>query len=172
LIRQLSIPILCLIFSIGANASDDAPTVLPPPTGAKDIRHVSFNDGHAVQMDFKLYPRFPDNPALDHFQRSLDDSWRSCEWGGKWDHFLQGQGDSEVTMHQWMHAWINESRRRVIVLVSRYRSVGPCIGGMPNNDEQLVSIVEYIDVEPSESAAIQQASCAARDGSTTSAARK
>jgi hypothetical protein len=159
-----ALTVLLLVFSFDAHAVDDTPTQLMPPQGAKDIRNVTFNDRHAVQMNFKLYPKFPENPALDHYLKQFDGDWSSCSWGGKWDHFIDGRQKPEVTIHQWMHIWVNEKKRRAVVLVSQYKSEGVCPADRPNNDEQLVSIIEYIDIDPSEMVTTLKASCEARTG--------
>jgi hypothetical protein len=143
-----------------ALAGEEQATSLPTPASAVDVRHQSFNDGHASQTDFKLTAKFPANPALTHYAATLDKSWASCAWMEDWNHFLDGTKNPAVTIHQTGHIWLKSQAKRFIMLSVRYISSDKSAVERPETDEQHVVIVEYMDVDTIEVANHLGLSCA------------
>jgi hypothetical protein len=147
--RHILFAVTFACFSLTLAAEEQA-TSLPPPSSAVDVRHHTFNDGHAFQTNFKLAAKFPANPALTHYAATLDKSWSSCAWMGDWNHFLDGTKNPAVMIHQTGYVWLKPQAKRFIMLSVRYISSDKCAVERPENEEQHVVIVEYVDVDTSE----------------------
>lgn len=145
--------IALLILSLACSSqcgADEQATSLPTPSGAVEIQHYTFNDGHASQTNFKLIAKFPGNPALEHYAASLDGSWTSCAWMDSWNHFLDRAKRPAVTVHQTGHVWLRPQSRRMIMLSVRNTSSDKCAADRPETDEQQVVLVEYSDADANE----------------------
>jgi hypothetical protein len=133
-----------------AHAAETQTASIPVPSGAIDVTHRTFNGGHAFQTDFKLTAKFPANPALTHYSKLLDGSWKKCTWIKGWSHYLDGTRDPAVMIHEAGDIWLKPEAKRYIMLSVRYVSSDTCAGDRPENDQQKVVLVEYADVNTSD----------------------
>ena len=109
-----------IVVSLAVSAVDFSPTALATPNAAMDVKSFTFLDGKAHQTNFKLNAKFPSNPSLTHYSTAIDAAWKRCTQGGEWDHF--GAEKAHRIVHQSLHWWVNDQRRRAILLAIRYDS--------------------------------------------------
>jgi hypothetical protein len=151
------------VFSVTTHADDKRPTELPTPAKAQDVKRMSVMRGAAYETLFTLHSEFPANPSLELYSKALGQPWVSCTWGeATWSHFIDGTKNPAMTVHQWLHMWINEKARRTIVLSVRYLSSDKCAEDRPENNEQHVVVAEYFDQEISEVLSNPQLACGSK----------
>ena len=136
--------IIVIATALAACASSDEPTLLAAPPEAIDVNQVQLIDVDAHETYFTMRVRFPANPALDHYSKTITDPWVRCDWSPKWERFVDATVKPARTVHQQMYMWINRPARRTLLLANRYYSSENWVGN-PENDDQQVILVEYMN---------------------------
>ena len=142
--RLLYIVILALLSTACSRAQE--PTRLPLPSGADGAEEYQlFGDG-AYQTSFSINVAYPANPAFEHYAAALDITWGLCDSMPEWSSFIDGTVTPNRTVHQHISYWVNRPKKRMMMLATRYYSSENC-AGPPENDDQMVDLVEYFDAE-------------------------
>ena len=87
--------------------------------------------------------KFPQSPAVDFYQKSLNAPWVKCEWASAWSSHVDAQGTEPFTVHQQLHYWVNPEIERTLMLTLRYHSTDDS-WEIPDNDTQHIVVVEYL----------------------------
>jgi hypothetical protein len=100
-------------------------------------------NGRAHETYFNMAVRYPANPALEHYTRSIGTPWARCEFIPRWQRYLDGTVTPNRTVHEQAYAWVNRDSRRMLMVSSRYYSSKDCVAD-PENDDQHVVVIEYL----------------------------
>lgn len=147
-----------LAIALTACEASEKPTGLPTPAGAIDVNELQLFDGQAHQTYFKMKVRFPGNPALEHYSNTIKGPWVRCDWSPEWHRFIDGTVTPNKTVHQQMYMWINRPAKRTLMLANRYYSSEGCTGN-PENDDQEVVLVEYMESDIDDTVAKLKLKC-------------
>lgn len=139
-----TIPIILVAAILVACQSTKEATRLPKPSGAIDVKELRILNGQAYQTNFTMKVRFPANPVLKHYSSVIKGPWVRCDWSPEWERFIDGTVTPNITVHQQMYMWVNRPARRTLMLATRYYSSDRCAGN-PENDDQQVVLVEYMN---------------------------
>jgi hypothetical protein len=146
---------LVVLLSAVSCPSHHDPTVLPTPPEAKDVDSFSLLDGRAHETTFLLDAPYPSNVAIEHYEKLIHNPWHRCVWGkDDWDSYLDvagvdTKGRTSRVVHRTSRTWVNPQTKRVLLLSLHYHSDPPPNPrqriGRPDNNSQVVILVEYFD---------------------------
>jgi hypothetical protein len=118
--------------------------IVPIPTGAYAASQHEIT-ANAQQISFRFDAPYPSDQVLVFYERFFrQGGYDRCHIPGQkneWHSFVEQVGDTERVTHQIMHYWVNETKRRLAVVVVRYDSDLERAAGPPDNDVQHVMVI-------------------------------
>jgi hypothetical protein len=144
--KRLIVLTLLLTLSSGTPSNSiELPTRLPKPEGAFNIHEGNLTDVEAYETYFTMKVAYPANPAIAHYSNVIGAPWVRCEFIPEWLSHLRGNR----VVHQQAFMWVNKPARRTLLVASKYYSSAKR-AGKPENDDQLVFVVEYFNEDAQE----------------------
>ncbi len=131
-----------------AGYADNSWSKLPIPPYATELKEIVFLDNAAHQLYFIVNKPYPFNGVKDFYIANLAKSWILCNADSvEWENFVDGTRQPEVNVYQKIVYWADRKRNRFLTLGLRYESKvpKPFCTGPPDNDRQIVYVVEYLD---------------------------
>ena len=102
------------------------------------------NDGIAYERVYFLNKKYPYNGVVKHYESVIERPWIPCQPQDGWTGYLDSSGKETAYVHRIMRHWANHDSSRLLMLAISYRSLGTKVLKEPNNDNQTILLVEYI----------------------------
>ena len=143
--RLIVLALLLTLAFVTPSNSIELPTQLSKPEGAFNIHEGNLTDVEAYETYFTMKVAYPANPAIAHYSNVIGAPWIRCEFIPEWSSYRQGNR----VVHDQAFMWVNKPARRTLLVASKYYSSAKR-GGKPENDDQLVLVVEYFNEDVQE----------------------
>lgn len=128
--------------TLGCERTEGVP--LPLPAEAKEVRHISFHGGDAVQTSYIVDAAYPDQFVGKFYFENIKTPWIKCfERIPDWSSFGDSSNGKNRFVHQVLMHWINREENKLLLAALRYYSPGTKYRKVPEDSVQYVSVVQY-----------------------------
>jgi len=144
---MLKLAAASVLVALAVSCSDPGAnwTTFPEYPAAGAAKTLVLGSGAGFQRYFTLKEPYPFRGAVEHYESVIREPWMPCRPAGDWNGYADISGEEPVYIHRLVRHWANFDEKRLLLLSASYQSPGTTFCEVPENDEQLVVLVEYKD---------------------------